>query len=275
MAKRSTRGRVYNAFFTTTLLIGVLLFLAPFLFNWQQTAKREQATSTYEQAYLPPAPGIAAKLKRYNEMIYAQQQKRAATKVDVATLQPDRRSPIGYLNIPSIKLKMMPLYFGDSDWVLNRALGTLPFTSLPTGGKNTMAGITGHSGLANRIFFDNIRYLQNGDVVYINAFGQQTAYQVYARKVVDPAKPSAVRAFYVQPGQDRIALMTCTPLFVNSHRLIVYGKRISMRQAKATVTVARDLWRVENLWLIAVVAFLLLLLIAWWLTRRRAHAPVD
>ncbi|MFD1392826.1 class C sortase [Lacticaseibacillus jixianensis] len=269
--KNNRKSRLINAVLIATLLLGIALFIFPFALDWQQTAQRAQHETTYEQAYIPRPGGLSAKIAAYNRMIYAQQQGKPATKVPITALQKDLKDPIGYLDIPAIKLKAMTIYFGDSDWVLSRALGTLPFTSLPTGGKNTLGGITGHSGLANRIFFDNIRYLKAGDVIYVNVLGARHAYAVTGKKVVDPKSPTAVKAFYVQPGKARIALMTCTPLFVNSHRLIVYAKRVPLKKAAAKKVADRTFWSVEHIWLAVIGAFLLLLLLALW-GRRRRHA---
>jgi sortase A len=270
--KTNRRSRLLDAFLVVMLLLGIALFIFPFALDLQQTAQRAKHETTYEQAYIPQPDGLKTKIAAYNQMIFAQQQHRPTERVPITSLQKNLKSPIGYLDIPAIKLRAMTIYYGDSDWVLNRALGTLPFTSLPTGGKNTLGGITGHSGLANRIFFDNIRYLKNGDVIYVNVLGERHAYEVYAKKVVDPKAPSAVKAFYVQPGKDRIALMTCTPLFINTNRLIVYGRRIPLKVAKAKQTTSRTLWSVEHLWLLAISVFLLLLGLALWRRRRRAHA---
>ena len=60
------------------------------------------------------------------------------------------------INIPAVHLDPMVIYYGSSDWVLNRGIGNLSWTSLPVGGKNTLSVLTGHSGLANQIYFDNI-----------------------------------------------------------------------------------------------------------------------
>lgn len=245
----------------------MFLLLLPLLFNWRETLQRQPKMREYEEAYIPPTDKTLDLINRYNAMIDAKQHNKSHENIDITQIQPDLKSPIGYINIPSIHIKNMLIYFGDSDWVLNRALGTMPWTSLPTGGKNTLAAITGHSGLANKIFFDNIRYLKKGDVFYVNAFGRNRAYQVTGHKVIAPSGKAAVQSFYVQPGKDLVALMTCTPLFINSHRLIVYGKRIPIRAAKKVVTTTRDRWSLEHIWYLTLFILILLLLI-WWLIRR-------
>ncbi|WP_165002802.1 MULTISPECIES: class C sortase [unclassified Enterococcus] len=265
MDKKKKKRRLIYTLFSSMILLGVLLLLAPIIFDMIDLAKRNDQVVKYEQQ-LPVEDPQLKLINKYNEMIDHQQKEEPADKVDVTEILKDLKTPIGYIDIPSIKLKNMVIYFGDSDWVLSRGIGTLPWTSLPSGGKNTLSGITGHSGLANQILFDNIRYLKNGDVFYVNAFGKRLAYQVYDQKVVDPNDKEAPKAFYVQEGKDLAALMTCTPLFINSHRLVVYGKRIPIKKAKEVKTAHRTVWSLDTIWIAVMLLFLLLLL--FWLLYR-------
>ncbi len=49
------------------------------------------------------------------------------------------------------------------------------------------------------------------------------AYQVFKRQVIEP---SDTRQLRIVPGQDLVTLMTCTPYMINSHRLLITGRRI-------------------------------------------------
>ena len=48
-------------------------------------------------------------------------------------------------------------------------------------------------------------------------------YQVDQIKVVEPNQTDELKAV---PGKDYVTLLTCTPIGVNSHRLLVRGERI-------------------------------------------------
>ncbi|MBM7712202.1 class C sortase [Enterococcus xiangfangensis] len=277
--KKKRKKRIIYTFFSSVILLGVLLLLAPIFFDMIDLAKRKDMVADYEQKVPEKGNATIELIKKYNKMIYQQQKGEAAEEVKITDIQSDLKTPIGFVNIPSIHLINMVIHFGDSDWVLNHGIGTLPFTTLPIGGKNTLSGVTGHSGLANQILFDNIRYLKNGDVFYLNAFGKETAYKVYDKKVVDPKDKDAVKAFYIQQDKDLAALMTCTPLFINSHRLVVYGKRIPLKAAKEVKTVHRTVWSLDTIWIATLLIFLLLLLL--WLIyryfrdRRKEKQPED
>ena len=275
--RKKQKRRIIYTLFSSVILLGVLLLLAPIIFDMVNLAHRKDMMTKYEQQ-LPVEDAQLTLIKKYNEMIYHQQKEESTETIKITEIQKNLKLPIRYIDIPSIKLKNMVIYFGDSDWVLNRGIGTLPWTSLPIGGKNTLSGITGHSGLANQILFDNIRYLNNGDIFYVNAFGKRLAYQVYDQKVIDPNDKEAIKAFYVQKDKNIAALMTCTPLFVNSHRLVVYGKRIPIKDAKKVKIAHRTIWSLDMIWITVLLLFLLLLLL-WMLYRyfrdKRKKREID
>ena len=54
---------------------------------------------------------------------------------------------------------------------------------------------------------------------------QTLAYKVTRIRKVDPDDLRSVR---IQPGRDLVTLVTCTPIFLNTYRLLVTGERVSM-----------------------------------------------
>ncbi|APT17972.1 hypothetical protein FC62_GL001368 [Amylolactobacillus amylotrophicus DSM 20534] len=126
--------------------------------------------------------------------------------------------------------------------MLEKGIGNLAWSSLPTGGKNTLSVLTGHSGLANQIYFDNIKHLKKGDIIYLNVFGDKLSYKVIGQQVIDPNNHAEYDHLYVKPGQDRITLMTCTPIFINSHRLLIFAKRVPTKVAQKTQIKHRNIW---------------------------------
>lgn len=134
---------------------------------------------------------------------------------------------LGHLEVPRIG-QDLPLYAGTTDDVLEKGLGHLEGTSLPIGGKNTHAVITGHRGLPNAKLFRNLDQLVEGDVFYIHNLEGTLAYQVDKIQVVDPSDFSPVM---VEEGHDYATLLTCTPYMINSHRLLVRGHRIPYQEA--------------------------------------------
>ena len=126
------------------------------------------------------------------------------------------------LRIPSIDLDL-PVYHGTADQTLLEGLGHLEGTSLPVGGVVTRAVITGHRGLANATMFTNLDKVGEGDTFTAEVFGEVLTYRVVETKVVEPEQTEELRA---DPDRDLVTLVTCTPLGINTHRILVTGERI-------------------------------------------------
>lgn len=125
------------------------------------------------------------------------------------------------IEIPKISVNL-PIYHGTADKVLQKAVGHLEGSTLPIGGRSRHAVITGHTGLAHAKIFTNLVELTLGDQFYIKILDKTLAYQVDQIKVIEPNQTEALK---VVEGQDYVTLLTCTPYGVNSHRLLVRGKR--------------------------------------------------
>lgn len=135
---------------------------------------------------------------------------------------------MGYVNIPSIDVEL-PIYHGTEASTLERGVGHLIGSSLPIGGVGTHSVLTGHSGMANNKMFTDLTSLKVGDVFYLNVLNDTLAYQVDQIEKVLPYDSSLLNTV---PGKDYCTLVTCTPLGVNTHRLLVRGTRIPYEEAK-------------------------------------------
>lgn len=140
-------------------------------------------------------------------------------------LNPSGNGLIGYIEIPCINVKV-PFYHGVSEDVLQKGAGHMPPTSLPVGGSNTHATISAHSGMASMPMFTDLELMRIGDIFYIHVLGETLCYQVeYMNDRVDPDDVSDLQ---IQRGRDLVTLVTCTPVGVNTHRLIVRGVRTEL-----------------------------------------------
>ena len=133
----------------------------------------------------------------------------------------DRDPMMSWVEIPSINVSM-PIYHGTSDAALMAGVGHLEGTSLPVGGSSTHCVLTAHSGMSNLRMFDDIRQLEPGDLVLLHTMGDIYAYRVTGSDVV---WPDEVDSLAIEPGQDLLTLVTCTPYGVNDHRLLVHCER--------------------------------------------------
>ncbi|VDG77148.1 sortase family protein [Actinobaculum suis] len=126
------------------------------------------------------------------------------------------------LRIPSIDVDL-PVYHGTSDETLLKGAGHLEGTSLPVGGKSTHTVVTAHRGLASATMFTNLDKVKEGDTFTLEVFGEVLTYRVFSIQVVLPEESEEVR---VQEGRDLATLITCTPLGINTHRILVTGERV-------------------------------------------------
>lgn len=84
---------------------------------------------------------------------------------------------MGTIRIPKISVNL-PIYHGTSQSALASGAGHLYGSSLPVGGKNTHAVITGHRGLVNATMFTRLDEMRVGDYFYLDVMGHTLGYQV-------------------------------------------------------------------------------------------------
>lgn len=128
---------------------------------------------------------------------------------------------MGSIRIPKISVDL-PIYHGTSERTLASGAGHLYGSSLPVGGKNTHAVITGHRGLVEALMFTRLDEMRVGDYFYIDVMGHTLGYMVDRIAEIDPNDTSQLK---ITSGEDRVTLMTCTPYGVNTHRLLVSALR--------------------------------------------------
>lgn len=138
------------------------------------------------------------------------------------TFDIDGKGLIGYVEVPKINV-YLPISHSTSEKVLSKGAGHLQNTSFPIGGKNTHSVISAHTGYPTETFFDYLTDMKKGDCFYIHVLDRVLKYEVDDISVVLPSDTSKLR---IVNGEDHVTLLTCTPYGVNSHRLLVRGKRV-------------------------------------------------
>ncbi|MCH5304513.1 MAG: class C sortase, partial [Ruminococcus sp.] len=129
----------------------------------------------------------------------------------------------GYISVPKIDV-MLPICEGTSEATLYHAIGHLEGTSLPYGGPSTHCVLTGHSGMANATLFSNLDKLSLNDVFYITVLNETHEYKVDMIKNIKPNE--ADKYIKIEKNKDYVSLITCAPITINTHRLVVRGHRI-------------------------------------------------
>lgn len=129
---------------------------------------------------------------------------------------------IGYVEIPKIDV-YLPIYHGTDSTVLSKGAGHMQSTSFPVGGESTHSVISAHSAYPGETFFDYLTDMEVGDEFYIHIVDRTLKYEVDQIEVILPTEINSLR---IVEGEDLVTLLTCTPYTINTHRLLVRGKRV-------------------------------------------------
>ncbi|WP_239437948.1 class C sortase [Arthrobacter alpinus] len=224
---------------TVLALGGMAAGLYPMAASWVSSYNQSKVISNYETQLDHVNPSVAEQLseaKQYNDALSAGVVVGKNSNVPVGNgtssnskLNYDRilssgaEGMIGRIKVPGIEVDL-PIYHGTSDAVLARGAGHLQGSHFPTGGESTRSVITAHRGLANATMFSNLNHVKVGDKFTVEVFGEVLTYQVRETKVIAPEDTETLR---VVPGEDLVSLITCTPLGINTHRIVVTGQRIT------------------------------------------------
>jgi len=217
-------------------LAGVGILLYPWAANWFHDRAHRSAIDGYV-GYVQSQPGASvsrqlAEAHRFNSRMpkatlsdaYDNPEGAAggwaATQYRSVLAGPD--GEMGVIAIPRIGVHL-PIFHGTSGDVLRRGVGHLYGTSLPVGGPGTHSVLTGHSGIPGDTLFSNLHELATGDTFTITVLDQTLTYRVDQILTV---LPNQTDSLYPARGEDYVTLVTCTPIGINSHRLLVRGIRV-------------------------------------------------
>lgn len=237
-------------------LLALILTVYPIISDWYNQHHQSTIHTAYEEMiqqsnteYLEEMMALA---RAYNKFItpgtaeiqYSQSALLDAAESYDELLNVSGNGIMGYVEIPKIQVNL-PIYHGTGTDSLDRGTGHLLGSSLPVGGESTHCVITGHSGLASQKMFTDLELLEVGDVFYLSVLGETLAYQVFRKEAVLPHDTSALG---IVQGEDLCTLITCYPTGVNTHRLLVQGKRVAYEGATEIEIIAEPEKAVSSKW---------------------------
>ncbi len=215
---------------TAILLAGLCLLLYPSVSDWWNSMHQSRAVASYVE----DVEDMSAEIKEEMlEAADAYNQKLAGQGIHF-DLSPEEKAEyqklldfsdtgvMGYIQIPQIDVNL-PIYHGTDEAVLQVAVGHLEGTSLPVGGESSHASISGHRGLPSARLFTDLDKMVEGDIFTVTVLDRTVTYMVDQIRIVLPEETSELA---IHKGEDYLTLITCTPYGVNSHRMLVRGRRI-------------------------------------------------
>lgn len=174
-------------------------------------------------------------------------------------LNVNKSGAMGVLKIPSISSEMT-VYHTTTDEVLGNGVGHVYGTYLPLGEKGSLSALAAHSGGVNGLFFTRLAQLKVGDPFYLTTLGKEMAYKVTKIQTVLPEDLGKTLEGDYDPDKAQMSLITCTPIGINTHRLVVTGELAEMPGEVPYPNEVKD--RTKEAAIIAVIVFLTLVLVA-------------
>ena len=196
-AKRERIGHIL-------ILIGVLLIVSVIVVNAIDLIKSEKAVKTFKNTKVVVDPiEIEKRENPEDEITYIGED----NKQELAQI-------VGLLRISKISLEEA-VREGSTGSVLSSALGHMEGTALP--GEEGNCCIAGHRNYTFGKYFNRLNEMEIGDIIEIETYDATYMYEVNDIFVVEPTEVSVLDDI----KGENLTLITCTPLFIGSHRLII------------------------------------------------------
>lgn len=271
------RRRAVNAAAFLLVLAGVLALVYPTISDWYYRVDHKEQVQEFETQANQLDPAVIRERMHlavlYNQTLnntvkgdpYSEKNREKGIKHYAHMLEV--REKIGVVQVPTADI-MLPIFAGTGEDVLQQAAGHLEGTSLPIGGNSTHAVITAHSGLPEKKLFTDLHEVKEGDRFYLTNIKETLAYQVDQITTIEPTDLAALK---IVPGHDYVTLLTCTPIGINTHRLLVRGHRIPYQAAVEEKVIAENASRFlyQKLFYFSCAVIVVLLAVIVWQRRSR------
>lgn len=281
--KKRRKKIVTNIFIGLIFLLGLLIMLYPqFSRIYYRIEANEQIADFDSEKKKLDDKEIDERIKlahAFNDSLnnkvesdpYSEEMKKKGRAAYAKMLEIHER--IGHVQIPTIDTDI-PIYAGTSEEILQIGAGHLEGTSLPVGGNSTHTVITAHSGLPEAKLFSDLLKVKIGDKFYIHNIKEILAYQV---DQIDVIEPSDFSKLLIVPGHDYATLLTCTPLMINTHRLLVRGHRVPYvaEVEERIIAENKTSFMYRYLFYISLVLILILLIIVIYLRNKKKKAERE
>ena len=259
------KGNFLNILLVLVFFVGLSLLLYPSVSDYWNSFHQTRAIAAYAGEVAALDDGIYDELleaaRDYNQRLAQREEPLNQSEEDLAEygslLNLDGSGIMGYIEIPELKVSL-PIYHSVDDGVLQVAVGHMPGTSLPVGGKGTHSALSGHRGLPSARLFTDLDQLREGDTFLLQILDETLTYEVDQVLIVEP---NEVGVLAIDPEEDYCTLVTCTPYGINTHRLLVRGHRVANAEEAVQVRVTADAIQIEPVLVAPLVAVPMLLIL--------------
>jgi sortase A len=196
-------------FGTILIVVGLAIIGSAFYMRYSAENKQKQMMQAFQRSLLDLGSdeSNAFPEARPQEATPAPSQKASSINV----------KPIAIMVIPKLNLEVA-VAEGTDNQTLKYAVGHFKDTARP-GEKGNFA-VAGHRSYTYNEYFNRLDELVSGDEIIVKTKEKEFTYVVYDKQVVEPHEVSVLN-----PTKDAtITLVTCTPIRVATHRLIIKGR---------------------------------------------------
>ncbi len=273
--------RFTNLLLLVIFLVGLGLLSYPAVSDYWNSFHQSRAIISYAEKVATlddeKYQQIIDSAVEYNRMVAGRSNQWADSEWEVrrydTELNVDGTGNMGIITIPKLNLEL-PMYHGTDESVLQTSIGHIEGSSLPVGSPHlneedfddvefpSHSLLSGHRGLPSARLFSDLNNMEVGDVFYLTVLDQTLTYQVIDIYVVLPSDSS--KGALVE-GMDLCTLITCTPYGINTHRLLVRGKRIPNEKKLLDVRVTSDAIKIDSTFVAPFIAAPVLLLMVLWI----------
>lgn len=269
--KRRKGRRLTTIVILLIFLVGLVFIFFPTASNYWNALHQSNVITEYTENASglnhADCERILSAAHDYNEKLFLDGRNASLHEEYRRQLDISGQGTMGYIDIPKINCHL-PIYHGAEEGALQVAVVHSEGSSLPVGGENTHCVLFGHRGLPSARLFTDLDQLDKGDLFMLCVLDEVMTYEVEQILVT---LPEEVEYLAIREGEDLCTLVTCTPYGVNSHRLLVTGRRVENRMKQETAYIPPDDKRIRILPAAAVSAAVLLviLLISRWICIHR------
>ena len=263
------RKHLSTIILVTILILGVMILLYPTVSDYWNSFHQSRAIASYleqiEQIDPVDYEREWARAEQYNQELPGKPNRFSLSEEEYAEyetlLNLTGSGIMGYIEIPKINCSL-PIYHGTDEAVLQIAVGHIEGSSLPTGGTGTHTVLSGHRGLPSARLFTDLDQMEPDDLFVIRVLDRVMTYMVDQVLIVLPEEMDGLA---IDPGEDYCTLVTCTPYGINSHRLLVRGRRTENVEMEQIIKVVSDATQIKPIMVAPVLAAPMLLILLVWM----------
>lgn len=217
------------------IIVGILITAYPLLdraYSWYMQRQIEETYANLDQVFLSeeenvgtpssiPDTTVATPDPTVPEQSTTQPSTEPTTQPTTKPAAPKAvPKPIGVIKISKINVKL-PILSGAT--AANMKIGAGWMKQTTPIGQNGNTAIAAHRSYTKGRMFNRLNEMAVGDTFQIISEGKEYNYKVYNIVVVEPTDTSVLKG---NTGESIVTLITCTPIKVATHRLIVQGKLV-------------------------------------------------